>query len=75
MIRGHGPAEDHRFQQCLFGMKVIVDRSQIYTRLGNDAAQGSSGIAMLGKKAFGGIEEALLGMVHRRLNQTTDYNA
>jgi hypothetical protein len=52
-----------------------VDRSQIYTRLGNDAAQGSSGIAMLGKKAFGGIEEALLGMVHRCLNQTTDYNA
>ena len=42
-----------------------MDGSQVHARLGNDAAQGSSGVALGGKQTFGGIEDALFGMVHR----------
>jgi hypothetical protein len=46
VIRGYRPAENDGFQKGFFGVKVIMDRSQIHARLGNDAAQGSSGVAL-----------------------------
>ena len=42
-----------------------MDRSQIHARFGNDAPQGSGGVALFGKQSFGGIENAFFGVVHR----------
>ena len=72
LVGRHRAAQNHGFQKRFFGVKVVMDRSQIHARLGNDAAQGSSGVALCGKQPLGGIEDALFGVVHRRLNQTYD---
>ena len=45
-------------------MKVVVDRSQVHASLGNNAAQGSSGVAVFGKQPFRSIEDALFGEIH-----------
>ena len=75
LVRGYGAAQNHGFQKGFFGMKVIMDRSQIDACLSNNTAQGSSSIAVFGKKPFRCIEDALFGVIHKRLNQTSDYSA
>jgi hypothetical protein len=45
-----------------------MDRSQIHARLGNDAAQGSGGVALFGKQPFGGVEDALFCRVKRLIS-------
>ena len=75
LVGRHRPPQDHRFEQRFFGVEMVVDGSQIDFRFRDDAAQGSRRIALLGEQAFRSIEDALLGMIHGRLNQTYDYSA
>ena len=75
LVGRHRPPQNHGFEQRLFGMEMVVHGGKIYFRFGDDAAQRSSGIALLGKQPFRGIEDALLGVIHGCLNQTYDYSA
>ena len=49
LIGRHRPPENHRLEQRLFGMEMVVHGGQIHFRFGDDAAQRSSRVALLGK--------------------------
>jgi hypothetical protein len=44
---------------------MVVDGRQVHPRPGDDAPKGRGAVALLGKKPFGCIENALFRVVHR----------
>ena len=70
LICGYGPAQNHGFEQRFFGVEMVMNGRQIHSRATDDAAQGSGRVALFREQALRRIENALLGVVHRRLNQT-----
>ena len=51
---------DERF----LGAKVIIDGSEVDSGLGGDGPQRAGGEPALGQEAFGGIQDAGLGIFH-----------
>jgi acetoin utilization deacetylase AcuC-like enzyme len=60
------PADDHGIDQTFLGLKVIIDRSQIYLRLRGDISQRRRIEAILSKELLCGVEDFRLGSHWRR---------
>ena len=61
-IEGFQLAAEQHFDEVLTGLEVIVDRGEIHAGFAGDLAEGGGGEALPGEEAFGGIEEAILGI-------------